>query len=202
MTASASTRRTISSASPTARSGSPTRRSASAATGKATRRRRNCRTRSIASRPTASSGSSPRMLAGPNGLAFSPDEKEALRRRIARAAEPRDLGLRRRRRRLTLSNKTKFIDANGPGALDGFKVDTDGNLWCGWGSNGSPAPSPRTSTASWSSTPQASRSASSACPSAAPIWPSAVRRRTGCSWRAAIRSTRLYVEAQGGGVNR
>ena len=37
-----------------------------------------------------------------------------------------------------VSNKTKLIDAGGPGALDGFKVDTDGNLWCGWGSNGSP----------------------------------------------------------------
>ena len=37
-----------------------------------------------------------------------------------------------------LSNKTKVIDANGPGALDGIKVDTEGNIWCGWGSNGSP----------------------------------------------------------------
>ena len=33
---------------------------------------------------------------------------------------------------------SKVIDANGPGALDGFRVDTEGNLWCGWGSNGSP----------------------------------------------------------------
>jgi gluconolactonase len=31
---------------------------------------------------------------------------------------------------------------NGPGALDGFRVDTDGNLWCGWGSNGSPSAKP------------------------------------------------------------
>ncbi|SDP45491.1 SMP-30/Gluconolaconase/LRE-like region-containing protein [Paracidovorax cattleyae] len=29
------------------------------------------------------------------------------------------------------------IDAAGPGALDGIKCDEDGNLWCGWGSNGS-----------------------------------------------------------------
>ncbi len=36
----------------------------------------------------------------------------------------------------TLSNKTKLFDANGAGALDGFKVDRDGNLWCGWGPDG------------------------------------------------------------------
>lgn len=35
-----------------------------------------------------------------------------------------------------LSNKAKFIDADDFGALDGFKVDRDGNLWCGWDSNG------------------------------------------------------------------
>jgi gluconolactonase len=29
------------------------------------------------------------------------------------------------------------IDAQGPGALDGIAVDTDGNIWCGWGSDGS-----------------------------------------------------------------
>jgi gluconolactonase len=59
-------------------------------------------------------------LNGPNGLAFSPDEKKLY---VIDGS--------------TVSNKTKFIDANGPGALDGFRVDTDGNLWCGWGSNGS-----------------------------------------------------------------
>ncbi len=35
-----------------------------------------------------------------------------------------------------MSDKTKLIDAADQGALDGFKVDRDGNLWCGWGSNG------------------------------------------------------------------
>jgi gluconolactonase len=35
-----------------------------------------------------------------------------------------------------VSNKTKLIDAADQGALDGFRVDRDGNLWCGWGSNG------------------------------------------------------------------
>jgi sugar lactone lactonase YvrE len=36
----------------------------------------------------------------------------------------------------SVSNKTKLIDAADNGALDGFRVDRDGNLWCGWGSNG------------------------------------------------------------------
>ena len=34
------------------------------------------------------------------------------------------------------------VDANGPGALDGIKVEADGNLWCGFGSNGSTQASP------------------------------------------------------------
>jgi hypothetical protein len=81
-------------------------------------------------------------LAGPNGLAFSPDEKKLYI--VESRAQPNrliwayDVGADG----FTLSNKTKFIDANGPGALDGFRVDTDGNLWCGWGSNGSPSAKP------------------------------------------------------------
>ena len=31
-----------------------------------------------------------------------------------------------------------MVDANGAGSIDGFRADTDGNRWCGWGSNGSP----------------------------------------------------------------
>jgi gluconolactonase len=78
-------------------------------------------------------------LAGPNGLAFSPDEKKFYvvesRAQPNRLVWAYDVGADGS----TLSNKTKLVDANGPGALDGFKVDTDGNLWCGWGSNGSAA---------------------------------------------------------------
>ncbi len=77
-------------------------------------------------------------LLGPNGLAFSPDEKKFYvvegRAQPNRLVWAYDVGANG-----ALSNKTKLIDANGPGALDGFKVDTEGNLWCGWGSNGSPA---------------------------------------------------------------
>jgi gluconolactonase len=36
----------------------------------------------------------------------------------------------------SLSNKTKVVDGLRAAALDGFRVDRDGNLRCGWGSNG------------------------------------------------------------------
>jgi gluconolactonase len=66
----------------------------------------------------------------PNGLAFSPDESKLY---IVESAAPRrihvcdvvDGGTR-------LANKRLFIDA-GVGTPDGFRVDVDGNLWCGWG---------------------------------------------------------------------
>ena len=35
-----------------------------------------------------------------------------------------------------LSNKAKLIDADGPCAFDGFRLDRHGNLWCGWGGSG------------------------------------------------------------------
>jgi gluconolactonase len=77
-------------------------------------------------------------LAGPNGLAFSPDEKtlyivesRAAPSRLIWAYDVLDGGARLGARRVA-------VDANGPGAIDGIKVDEDGNLWCGWGSNGSP----------------------------------------------------------------
>jgi gluconolactonase len=70
-------------------------------------------------------------IEGPNGLAFSPDEK--ILYVIASRASPRkvnafdvvDDGRRITRNRI-------LIDA-GPGTPDGFRLDTQGNLWCGWG---------------------------------------------------------------------
>ncbi len=66
----------------------------------------------------------------PNGLAFSPDEMllyvvecRSVPRRIL-AYDVVD-GVRLARRRI-------LIDA-GAGTPDGFRVDEDGNLWCGWG---------------------------------------------------------------------
>src|SRR6188768_950518 len=70
---------------------------------------------------------------GPNGLAFSPDEKKLYV--VGSRAEPRrtimvydvtDNGTK-------LANGKVFIDAGPGGSPDGFRVDVDGNLWCGWG---------------------------------------------------------------------
>jgi gluconolactonase len=70
---------------------------------------------------------------GPNGLAFSPDEKKlyvvASRdepRRTLRVYDVVDNGTK-------LANGKVFIDAGPGGSPDGFRVDIDGNLWCGWG---------------------------------------------------------------------
>jgi gluconolactonase len=75
-------------------------------------------------------------LAGPNGLAFSPDES------VLYIVESRATPHRRiwayAHREGKLSGRRLAVDAQGPGALDGFRVDTAGNLWCGWGSNGAP----------------------------------------------------------------
>ena len=81
-------------------------------------------------------------MAGPNGLCFSPDERTLYvvesratpYRRIWAYSVGKD-GKRLGRRRA-------FVDANGPGAFDGIKADVDGNLWCGFGSNGSPEADP------------------------------------------------------------
>jgi gluconolactonase len=69
---------------------------------------------------------------GPNGLAFSPDERtlyivegrETPRRLLA--FEVIHDGSRLGKRRI-------FAVADDNGALDGFRCDEDGNLWCGWG---------------------------------------------------------------------
>ncbi|MFO6421262.1 SMP-30/gluconolactonase/LRE family protein [Hylemonella sp. W303a] len=75
-------------------------------------------------------------LVNPNGLAFSPDEKKLYvvewKGTPNRSIWSYDVDADGQ----TLSNKTKLIDAADQGSLDGFRVDRDGNLWCGWGSNG------------------------------------------------------------------
>lgn len=74
-------------------------------------------------------------LVNPNGLAFSPDERKLYvvewKGTPNRSIWSWDVGADG-----TLGNKAKLIDAADQGALDGFRVDRDGNLWCGWGSNG------------------------------------------------------------------
>ena len=68
----------------------------------------------------------------PNGLAFSPDESKLYI--VESRSEPRRIlaydvvgdGTR-------LANGRVLIDAGPQGTPDGFRCDTDGNLWCGWG---------------------------------------------------------------------
>jgi gluconolactonase len=70
-------------------------------------------------------------ISGPNGLAFSPDERtlyvieSRARPRRIRAIEVEASGTR-------LGASRVLVDA-GAGTPDGFRVDVDGNLWCGWG---------------------------------------------------------------------
>jgi gluconolactonase len=74
-------------------------------------------------------------LGNPNGLAFSPDEKK-LYVVEARGTPNRSIWSYDVLPGGTVSNKTKLVDAADLGSIDGFRVDRDGNLWCGWGSTG------------------------------------------------------------------
>jgi gluconolactonase len=66
----------------------------------------------------------------PNGLAFSPDER--ILYIVESRGEPRNIlaydvdGAKLRNRRV-------FIRCESGETPDGFRVDTEGNLWCGWG---------------------------------------------------------------------
>ena len=70
-------------------------------------------------------------VAGPNGLAFSPDERVLYV--VQSRASPRNIlaydvtgdGTR-------ITGRRVLIDA-GAGTPDGFRLDENGNLWCGWG---------------------------------------------------------------------
>ena len=71
-------------------------------------------------------------IKGPNGIAFSPDESilyvvegRATPNRLILAYDVVENGTK-------VTNRRTLVDCDG-GMADGFKVDTDGNLWCGWG---------------------------------------------------------------------
>jgi gluconolactonase len=66
----------------------------------------------------------------PNGLAFSPDE--SLLYIVESRAVPRKILAYDLKGGKKLANRRVLIEA-GPGTPDGFRVDMDGNLWCGWG---------------------------------------------------------------------
>ncbi len=72
-------------------------------------------------------------IKGPDGLAFSPDEKklyiieDGASPQVFRVYDVVDDGTR-------LANGRTFITVErGKGIADGLRVDVDGNLWCGWG---------------------------------------------------------------------
>jgi gluconolactonase len=67
----------------------------------------------------------------PNGLAFSPDEK--ILYVVESRAVPRKILAFDVVQGKTLANRRTLIDAGPQGTPDGFRVDVDGNLWCGWG---------------------------------------------------------------------
>ena len=78
-------------------------------------------------RATAVIGDIPR----PNGLAFSPDETKLYV--VVSGAVPRQIRVYDVVADGTaVANGRVFIDC-GAGVPDGFRCDTDGNLWCGWG---------------------------------------------------------------------
>lgn len=78
-------------------------------------------------------------LAGPNGLAFSPDGRRLYV--VESRAQPHRLIWSYAVDGASLSEKRLLIDADGPGAFDGIAVDTAGRIWCGFGSNGQPGAS-------------------------------------------------------------
>jgi gluconolactonase len=71
-------------------------------------------------------------LSRPNGVIFSPDENKCYIEesgsspRYIYAYDVVDNGTR-------LANRRILITADDGGTPDGFRVDVDGNLWCGWG---------------------------------------------------------------------
>ncbi|AZV79031.1 SMP-30/gluconolactonase/LRE family protein [Parasedimentitalea marina] len=69
---------------------------------------------------------------GPNGLAFSPDEQKLYI--VESRGEPhrKILEYDVTSDGQQIANKRVLIDA-GRGTPDGFRVDVEGNLWCGWG---------------------------------------------------------------------
>ena len=70
-------------------------------------------------------------IPGPNGLAFSPDERVLYI--VASRAEPREIRAYDVIDGQRLGHERVLINAGPGGTPDGFRVDIDGNLWCGWG---------------------------------------------------------------------
>ena len=71
-------------------------------------------------------------IVAPNGLAFSPDETK-LYVVESRSTPRRILVFNVTDDGIKIGNGKVLIDSGPQGTPDGFRVDTDGNLWCGWG---------------------------------------------------------------------
>ena len=72
-------------------------------------------------------------ILGPNGLAFSPDEQVLYVVESRGVPNRKILAYDMSPDGRTVTNKRILIDAGPGGTPDGFRVDVDGNLWCGWG---------------------------------------------------------------------
>ena len=70
-------------------------------------------------------------ISQPNGLAFSPDGK--ILYIVESRSTPRKILAYDVIQNKSLGNRRVLIDAGPKGTPDGFRVDMDGNLWCGWG---------------------------------------------------------------------
>lgn len=67
----------------------------------------------------------------PNGLAFSPDESVLYV--VESRSQPRRILAFDVTDGRELARRRVLIDAGPKGTPDGFRVDVEGNLWCGWG---------------------------------------------------------------------
>jgi gluconolactonase len=67
----------------------------------------------------------------PNGLAFSPDE--SILYIVESRSVPRRILAYDVKGGKSLAERRVLVDAGPAGTPDGFRVDVDGNLWCGWG---------------------------------------------------------------------
>ena len=70
-------------------------------------------------------------IKGPNGLAFAPDQRTLYV--IESRAHPRRIRALQLDAAATRVLASRVLVDAGPGTPDGFRVDVDGNLWCGWG---------------------------------------------------------------------
>jgi gluconolactonase len=68
----------------------------------------------------------------PNGLAFSPDESLLY---VVSSGPKKAIHVFEVKNGRDLVNGRMFIDCGPKGTPDGIRCDTDGNLWCGWGTS-------------------------------------------------------------------